>query len=266
MFHVNNNSFSLGDTSLSISFGDLTTSGNLVDSYPAILKTRETLNDAVDHAGASRTCSELKRMANTIAYILPKRIGTIIDDTSAKVADAAVVPFKPSYLGYSKNTVVDFLLGFLLSVGMFALREIFDITICSEEDVTQNCSHPILTVVPDMTAPSKGGSYYYYGYDRSKKKRAYEAASKNSEHKTAFMGPNISIATSETYTLSELNQKVILFDCDMCRPTLAEKLKFRKKPGLSSYLTGQNPPNPVELLSSDRMKRCLRILRENYTM
>lgn len=359
MFYVNNNSFSLGDASLSISSGDLTTSRNLVDSYIVILNTRETLNDVIDYAGTGRTYNEIKKMitaqsvneteifevsvtspdsneaeriANAIAYILPKRIGTIIDGTSAKVVDAAVVPSSPSSPSYPKNTIVGFLMGFILSVGMIALREIFDITIRSEEDVTHCCNHPILAAVPDMTAPSKGGSYYYgYGRRSSKKKKgAYEAATKNAEQKVALMGQNISFAASEAYkllrtkiqfsfadendchviglssalsgegksltavnlayTLSELNKKVILIDCDMRRPTLAEKLKIRKKPGLSSYLTGQshlvdllqdcnlegkekafhvitagqNPPNPVELLSSDRMQRCLNKLREAY--
>ena len=97
-------------------------------------------------------------------------------------------------------------------------------------------------------------------------------------------------AVNLAYTLSELNKKVILIDCDMRRPTLAEKLKILKMPGLSSYLTGQshlvdliqycnldgneqafhvitagqNPPNPVELLSSARMQRCLDKLRAEY--
>ena len=47
MFYVNNNSFSLGDASLSISSGDLTTSRNLVDSYIVILNTREPLSHKV---------------------------------------------------------------------------------------------------------------------------------------------------------------------------------------------------------------------------
>ena len=359
MFYVNNNSFSLGDASLSISSGDLTTSRNLVDSYLVILNTRETLNDVIDYAGANRTYSELKKMiasqsvneteifevavtstnaqeaerlANAIAYILPKRIGTIIDGTSAKVVDAAVVPSQPSSPSYPTNTVIGFLLGFMVTVGIIAVREIFDVTIRSEEDVTQCCNHPILTLVPDMTVPGKGSSYYYYGSRRSssKKKGAYEAASKDPEKRTDIMGPNISFAASEAYkllrtkiqfsfaddndcrviglssalsgegksltavnlayTLSELNKKVILIDCDMRRPTLAEKLKIRKKPGLSSYLTGQspladliqycnfrdhekafhvitagqNPPNPVELLSSARMKKVLEKLRAEY--
>ena len=359
LFYVNNNSFSVGDASLSISNGDLVTSRGLVDSYIVILNTRATLNDVLDYAGSSRTYGELKsmisaesvneteifqvsvtspdpqeaeRLANAIAYILPKRIGTLIDGTSAKVVDPAVVPSSPSSPSYTKNTIVGFLLGFVAVVGFIALREIFDITIRSEEDVTQVCAHPILASVPDMTAPGKGGSYYYgYGAKRSDgKKTAYSSAAKQPVRRNNIMGPGISFAASEAYkllrtkiqfsfaddndcrviglssalsgegksltavnlayTLSQLDKKVILVDCDMRRPTLAEKLGIRKKPGLSSYLTGQshlvdlvqycnmkgaeqafhvisagqNPPNPVELLSSARMKRALERLRKEY--
>ena len=76
----------------------------------------------------------------------------------------------------------------------------------------------------------------------------------------------------------------------MRRPTLAEKLTILKVPGLSSFLTGQcdlnellqacnlkgeeeafhvitagqNPPNPVELLSSARMEAALTAFRKYY--
>ena len=358
MFYVNNSSFSVGDASLSISSGDLSTSRNLVDSYIVILNTRETLNDVIDYAGANRSYSELKEMiqagavseteifrvtvtspdpneaeklANAIAYILPKRIGTIIDGTSAKVVDAAVVPMRPSSPNYTTNAIVGFLLGFVMSVGVIALREIFDITIRTEEDVAQSCGHPILASVPDMTAPTKGGSYYGYGSDRGGKKRAgAHTGGKSQSGQPVLLGDGISFTASEAYkllrtkiqfsfadedgcrviglssalsgegksltatnlaySLAQLNKKVILVDCDMRRPTLAEKLHVRKKPGLSSYLTGQcalvdvvqrceqgadgnpfnviaagqNPPNPVELLSSTRMERMLEALRKVY--
>ena len=131
IFYVNNSNLSLGDTSFSISSGDLTTSRNLVDSYLVILNTRETLVDVIDYAGAPLTYKELRemitaeavnqtelfrvtvtstdpvqaeRLANAIAYILPKRIGTIIDGTSARVADAAIIPTTPSSPSYPKNT------------------------------------------------------------------------------------------------------------------------------------------------------------------
>ena len=352
IFYVNNSNLSLGDTSFSISSGDLTTSRNLVDSYLVILNTRETLVDVIDYAGAPLTYKELRemitaeavnqtelfrvtvtstdpvqaeRLANAIAYILPKRIGTIIDGTSARVADAAIIPTTPSSPSYPKNTIMGFLLGFVLTVGIIALREIFDTTIRLEEDVTQICKHPILASVPNMNAPSKGGSYY----NTSKKKKG-RYSSDNMQAKRGIVGPNISFAAAEAYkllrtklqfsfadendchiiglssalsgegksltavnlayTLSQLNKKVLLIDCDMRRPTLADKLGILKAPGLSNYLTrqchlddllqvcelkegenvfhviaaGQNPPNPVELLSSSRMKKALDTARKVY--
>lgn len=360
MFYVNNSNLSLGDASVSISSGDLTTSRNLVDSYIVILNTRETLVDVIDYADVSRTYRVLREMisaesvdeteifrvtvtspdpqeaekiANAIAYILPKRIGTIIDGTSAKVVDAAIVPTVPSSPSYPQNTVVGFLMGFVLSVGVIALREIFDITIRTEEDVTQVCKHPILASVPDMTAPSKGSSYYYSNGNGSKKAKAKKGAyapTKKTAKQPDLIGEDIGFAASEAYkllrtklqfsfaedqgcrviglssamsgegksltsvnlayTLSQLNKKVILVDCDMRRPTLADKLGIHKTPGLSSYLTaqsdlqslvqicdlkgqggsfhvisaGMNPPNPIELLSSTRMKAALRSMRKVY--
>lgn len=354
MFYVNNSNLSLGDASVSISSGDLSTSRNLVDSYIVILNTRETLTDVIDYSGVSRTYKEVKsmlsaaavneteifqvkvtcpdpqeaeRIANAIAYILPKRIGTIIDGTSARVAEAAVVPTSPCSPSYTKNTIVGFLLGFVLCVGVIVLREIFDTTIRAEEDITQTCKHPILASVPDMAAPSKGKAYYGYGAKQSKK-GSY--ATTHHQTKMTVMGPNISFAASEAYkllrtklqfsfaddhdchiiglssalsgegksltavnlayTLSQLDKKVLLVDCDMRRPTLAEKLGILKYPGLSNYLTrqshldelvqvcamkgdenlfhvitaGQNPPNPVELLSSSRMRRALEVMRQAY--
>ena len=65
MFYVNNNSFSVGDASLSISSGDLTTSRNLVDSYLVILNTRETLNVVIDYTGTSLTYAELRNMISS---------------------------------------------------------------------------------------------------------------------------------------------------------------------------------------------------------
>ena len=354
MFYVNNSNLSIGDASLSISNGDLVTSRNLVDSYIVILNTRETLLDVIDYAGVSRSYGEVKgmlsaasvneteifrvtvtnpdpleaeRIANAIAYILPKRIGTIIDGTSAKVVDAAIVPAGPSSPSYTVNTLIGFLLGFVVSVGFIVLREIFDTTIRAEEDIAQCCKHPIMASVPDMTAPGKGGSYYGYGSSRSKKGKYASAVPQN---KLSVIGPNISFAASEAYkllrtklqfsfadendchiiglssalsgegksltsvnlayTLSQLDKKVLLVDCDMRRPTLAEKLGILKYPGLSNYLTrqcslsdllqvckmkenenafhvitaGQSAPNPVELLSSERMSKALDTMRRTY--
>lgn len=356
MFYVNNSELSVGDTVLNISAGDITAAKDLVESYIVILNTRTSLNEVIDYAGVDISASQLRdmisaaavesteifevvvtspdpaeaeKLASAIAYILPKRIDSIIEGTSARIVDAAIVPTKPSSPNYYTATFLGFVIGFFLTVAFVILQEVFDVTIRSEEDVSHVCRHPVLASVPDMAAPSKG-SYYYYGYGNHKKKKSKRSGSSGHNAAPVLFGGSISFAASEAYkllrtklqfsfvdeshsrvigfssalsgegkslsainlayTLSQLDKKVILIDCDMRRPTLAEKLSVQKVPGLSGYLTGQhsledmvqncnlkkeeeafhviaagqNPPNPVELLSSERMTKFLQLLRQKY--
>ena len=356
MFYVNNSSLSsIGEAALSsITSSDISASRGLVKTYIVILNTRETLTDVIDYAGVDRTYAELKTMisaesvdstevfkvvvtgpdpkeaemiADAIAYILPNRIKDIIDGTSAKVVEAAVVPSAPSSPSYTKNTMIGFLVGFALMAAIVILQELMDITVRTEDDIAMSTKHPILAAVPDMEAHSKGG--YYYGYGRQK--GAYDKSSLKNGKQVGLVGGNISFAAAEAYkllrtklqfsfvdkeegcriigvssaltgegkslsavnlayTTSQLGMRVLLIDCDMRRPSLADKLPIKKTPGLSDYLTGQihgdnliqycgikedqkafhaissgrTPPNPMELLSSMRMEKMLAQLRENY--
>lgn len=353
-FYVNNSDISVGD--FQISNSDLVTSRGLVDSYIVILKTRESLVDVIDYAGVDRTVGQVRsmisagavdeteifevvvtspdpeeaeRIANAIAYILPKRIKDIIEGTSTKVVEHAIVPASPSSPNHTTNILIGFLLGLLLSAGVIVIRQIFDVTIRSEEDIASTCQHPILAAVPDMAAPSKGGYYYAYSKDKGKK-RSKKHGHKGEEKQAVLIGSGISFSASEAYkllrtkmqfsfageqacrvigvssalsgegkslsavnlayTMSQLNKKVLLIDCDMRRPSIAEKLGVIKGQGLSSYLSGQialenliqkcgiageedafsvisagrTPPNPGELLSSERMTKMLNCLREDY--
>ena len=349
MFYVNNSSISLGDAAASITTGDISASRGLVKNYIIILNTRETLNDVIDYAGVDLTYGQVKGMisaeaventeifqvvvtsadprqaeqiADAIAYVMPKRISSIIEGTSAKIVDSAVLPSRPSSPNYTKNTMIGFMLGLMLTTAIIVLRDLFDITVRTEEDVERSCKHPVLAAVPDMLAPSKGG--YYYGYGSQKKQTA------DSGKQPDVIGGDISFAASEAYkllrtklqfsfadekacrvigvssaltgegkslssvnlayTMSQLNNRVLLIDCDMRRPSLAAKLPIQKAPGLSDFLAGQshsdnliqqcgmkdnerafhvisagrNPPNPMELLSSARMEKMLALLRQNY--
>ena len=356
MFYVNNSSLSsLSEVAMSsISSADISASRGLVKTYIVILDTRETLNDVIDYAGVDRTYSQLRKMisaesvdgtevfevvvtsedpqeaekiANAVAYILPNRIKDIIDGTSAKVVQSAVVAARPSSPSYSKNTVIGFLLGLVLTVVVIVVKELMDITIRTEEDVAQCCKHPVLAAVPDMASQSKGGYYYGYGKPNSGEKSKDKDGNKQIE----LVGADISFAAAEAYkllrtklqfsfvddeggcrvigvssaltgegkslsavnlafTMSQLGKRVLLIDCDMRRPSVADKLPIKKVPGLSGFLTGQasadnllqycgiksderafhcissgrTPPNPMELLSSGRMERMIAQLRGAY--
>ena len=305
MFYVNNNSLSVGDASFSLTSSDITAAKSLVDTYIVILKSRACLNEVIDYTESDLSYGELKNMisaaavnsteifeivvtspdpdeaeqiANAIAYILPKRISSIVEGTSANIVDYAVKASKPSSPSYSKNFLLGFIAGLFVSVAIITVREIFDITIRGEEDIERCCNHPILTSVPDMTVQSSK-SGYYYGYGNNKKSTA------TTNNRTPIIGKDISFAASEAYkllrtklqfsfvdeitcpiigvssamagegkslssinlafSLAQLDKKVLLIDCDMRRPSIETKLKISKIPGLSNYLTGQNDMSEV---------------------
>lgn len=96
-----------------------------------------------------------------------------------------------------------------------------------------------------------------------------------------------STACNLAYALAETGNKVLLLEGDLRRPTLASKLGLAKAPGLSNLLvskgeyhemvqqsaaapnmdiitSGDIPPNPSELLSSNRMNRLMEQLKADY--
>ena len=303
-FYVNNSTFSISSVG-SISAGDLSAAQDLVNSYIVILESREALLDVIDYAGVNRSYGELRsmisaaavngteifkvvvrspdpveaeRIANAIKHLLPNRIKTIIEGTSAKVVDSPVVATSPSSPSYPLNTVIGLLVGFLFSTLAVILLEFFDVTIRSEEDVQAVCAYPVLASVPDMTTQSKG---VYYASSTQKKRMALQGPDKAPD----FVGEGVSFAAAEAYkllrtklqfsfadgrnchiigvssamagegkslsscnlacSLAQLDKRVLLVDCDMRRPSLNSKLSIKKVPGLSNYLTGQVQLNDV---------------------
>lgn len=194
LMYVNNSAINVGNTKLSITSSDIAASQSLVDTYTVILKTRGTLNTVREKAGVSYTYQQLSDMieagavnstevfsidvtcpdpreaeliANTIADVLPDRIAEIVDGSSVRIVDYAVVPSTISSPNYTKNTALGMILGLVLIIGILCVREIFDEKIHTEDDLIQRYSQPILAVIPDLTASGSVGGYYYGGYAKS---------------------------------------------------------------------------------------------------
>lgn len=96
-----------------------------------------------------------------------------------------------------------------------------------------------------------------------------------------------STACNTAYALSEAGCRVLLLECDLRKPTIASKLGLSRTPGLSNLLvtrsdykevlqqcslcpgmhvitSGDIPPNPSELLTSNRMARLMEQLKADY--
>lgn len=345
MFYVNNYA-QMSESTGSITSSDISASKNLVDSYIVILNTRATLTEIIDYAGVDRTCEDLEDMldasavnateifqvvvtspdpqeaakiADAITHVLPLRISSILEGSSANVVDEVVVPQEPSSPNKLVNTLAGFAAGLLISLCAVIVHSLSDVTIHSQEDVERNCELAVLAAVPDMNAVTKGG---YYSTKNPKGKAAHL------DKAAPQVGESISFAASEAYkllrtkiqfsfadendchvigvssamagegkstssvnlaySLAQLSDRVLLIDCDLRRPSIPGKLTVKKMPGLTDFLTrqvslsetvqtckvdgvsfnviasGRIPPNPIELLSSLRMKSTIDALRKNF--
>lgn len=195
--YVNNSSFSFGATSFSITSSELSASNTLVSTYIYILESRTTLEEVISEAGLSYTYEDLEKMidaravsdtaafdvtvesenpveaelvANTIAKILPDRIAEIVDGSSVRIVDYAIIPAHRSSPSYIKNTLIGALIGGILCsavvLAVFVTSEKRNVDIRSVDDLKDMYPDiPVLALIPDMRISGKKGYYYssYYG-------------------------------------------------------------------------------------------------------
>lgn len=198
LMYVNSSDISVGGAKVSISQGELTAAQSLIKTYAVILSTRTTLNDVIEQSGVSYTYEELKDMisaesvnstevfsitvtspdpkeaellANTIARVLPEKIASIVEGTSARIVDYAVVPSQKSSPSLTKNTMIGALLGFVLACGVIVVMELMDEQIHDPDYLIQTYDIPVLAVIPDLLSEKSTNDYYQSAEQRAKKAR-----------------------------------------------------------------------------------------------
>ena len=189
LMYVNNSSFTVGSTSFSISSSELTAAKSLLDTYVIILKSRTTMEKVLEETGLDYTYEQISDMVSassvnstevfqivatssdpaeaelivdTIVKILPDRIADIVDGSSVRLVDHAVLPTQRSSPSYTKYAMIGLVLGFVLSCGVIIVIDLMDTTIRDEEYLTQRYNLPVLAVVPDAYETRKGSYSYYY--------------------------------------------------------------------------------------------------------
>lgn len=200
MFYVNNSNINIGSASFSISSADISASQSLVDTYIAILKTRNTLDTVIEKFDLDYTYAQLSSMitvtnvnsteifkvtvtspdpteackiANAITEVLPDKISEIVTGSSARIVDyAAINPSKISP-SISKYTLIGMLVGALLTAIVIVIIDFFDDTI-KDDTYLLNTYDEIATlaVIPNLHSRHKASHYYtkkkYYGYSNEK--------------------------------------------------------------------------------------------------
>ncbi|MCD7889990.1 MAG: Wzz/FepE/Etk N-terminal domain-containing protein [Oscillospiraceae bacterium] len=192
LMYVNNSSLDLSTTSFSISSSDISASQSLVDTYAVILSTRTILNQVIEEADLDYDYDELVEMietsavdstevfqvvvtspdpkeaaliANTIAEVFPDVIDDIVEGSSAKIVDYAVIPTEKASPSVTTYTLVGALIGFIICVGVIVVLELMDNLIHNEDYLLTNYKNiPVLASIPDMDITTSSKSGYGYGY------------------------------------------------------------------------------------------------------
>lgn len=190
-----------------VSQSELTVAKQLVQTYIVTLKSRTTLDAIIKQSGVNYTNEEISNMitasaidstevfevkvtskdakeaaeiANTIADVLPSRITQIVDNSSVKIIDYAIIDNEPISPSYVKNVAIGALAGVVVAVALVFLQFILDNKIHSEDYLIENYKYPILAVIPDLTVASKN-KYYKKKTSKKKKKKSAPTPAQTAE-------------------------------------------------------------------------------------
>lgn len=232
------------------------------------------------------------------------RIAKASTISNIKIVDAAITPDRPIKPQKKKNLLLGLLLGLMAGVGTVFFIEYLDDTIKGAEEAQRIIGAPILAVIPfipgsDEESTELDASLITQLRPKSAIAEAFRSL-RTSIHFSAinrdkkillitstFPGEGKSTITANlAITLAQTGARVLLIDGDLRRPSLHSKFGHSKVPGLSEVLAGDiivanilhhtgipnlallsagtTPPNPSELLGSEKMAQLLVSLRAQY--
>jgi len=206
------------------------------------------------------------------------------------IVDRAEVPTSPITPAGRRTWFMAFALGLLLAVGVAFGLDYMNDTIKTPEDVTRRLNLPFLGLVPAVRGdkhPVLASSHVPHDFGE-----AFRALRTSLVAKYPAEGTKIMVVTSaqplegKTTTAANIamalaygGSRVLLIDADMRRPGMHRPLRLTNERGLSQVLIGQarvrdviqrtvdpnllaitaghTPPNPSELLASERMRTLL---------
>jgi tyrosine-protein kinase Etk/Wzc len=232
------------------------------------------------------------------------RIQEAVQDPSVRVVESAVLPDEPIAPRPLRNLALGGFLGLLLGVGLAFVREYSDRTLHSDDDVEQLVGAPVLARVPPVAAVSKRRAHRSAGLvaaraGRSLPAEAFRALRTSVRYTRAGEGTREILVTSPgardgksltaanlAVTLAQQGTRTLLVDADLRKAVQHLTFGVDREPGLSECLVdgipvrravratdvegldllpaGAPPPNPAELLGSERMERLLAEVRDAY--
>lgn len=104
---------------------------------------------------ASKDPYEAKNIGDAVAQAVPAMIENVTDNIALKIVNEATVPQRPTSPNIMKNVLLAFFGGLILALVISFSKELLDIKIHYEKDMTMLFEVPILAVIPDLEEVSE---------------------------------------------------------------------------------------------------------------
>lgn len=239
-------------------------------------------------------------IANAIGKLAPNEITRIVKSGGIEILDEAELPLVP----YESTSVIKLVLigglgGFAFAAFIFLLHGLLDKTIRKKNELKNIFEIPILGEVPQLLSPSKKKPVVKILNHNSPfaLRESYNSIRANLRFTSRGEACPIYAVTSadaaEGKTLNAINlavsfaqigKKTLVIDADMRKSSISTILDIERIDGLSEYLagivdtpyiveyldnvsvisSGEIPPNPTELLSSNRWYEFLEFCKKEY--
>lgn len=214
------------------------------------------------------------------------------------IVDNAEINESPVSPNTVRNLGLGVVLGLLLGIGAAVLRDLLDTSISTAEQLAEVTDRPVLgTINVDQGAVRRVPSQVLA--EASPWAEAFRVLRTNMQyvevdydHRVFVISSSLpgegksTMAVNLAITLAMAGQTVCIVECDLRRPTLAERLTLDDAIGTTSVLIGRvqiddalqpygssglkvltcgpRPPNPSELLQSHQMVSLIKELRERF--
>ena len=268
--------------------------GNLtatVDANSALIRVSATGNTPqAAQALANSSLEAVAKVANSLEGSSTVRVIPLEDATVSST------PVSPDT---KKLTGMGAIAGFALVLAVIFLRRTIDTKLRTREDATKATDAGVLGVLPISDELTEENILHsdsdhvsqeairqmrtnlrFVNVDNPPKSLIVTSAEPGEGKST--------VSTSIARALADAGESVIIIDADLRRPTIAKKFKIDSKVGLTQVLAGQVeladavrqfedtqlfilpagriPPNPSELLGSDKMRQLITELSGEFTV
>lgn len=213
------------------------------------------------------------------------------------IVQPAELATEPSTPRPALNVVGGLALGMLFGIILASLRNSLDTRLRDRADVTRAARHPLIGEIPNDTTAERyplaqDGNWYGLRAEAFRQLRTNLRFVRVDEPPRTIVVTSplpgegkTSVAINLAFTLAQSGATVICVDADLRRPSLADHFNVVSEVGLTTALlgeaqihdviqasgrkvplriitSGQVPPNPSELLGSERMKQVVDHLAE----